>query len=108
METFFEQPGLFDTYIALSPSLWWNHEALVGAAAERLRAHRRLRAALYLSSAGDDVGAEAGRLAAVLRANAPPGLRWEYAPRPDLHHATIYRAEAPQVLRDWLPPVSIR
>jgi len=108
VETFFEQPELFDTYIALSPSLWWNHEALVGAAAGRLRAHRQVRAALYISSAGDDVGAEAGRLAAILRANAPAGLRWEYAPRPDLTHATIYRAEAPQVLREWLPPRGAR
>jgi predicted alpha/beta superfamily hydrolase len=104
VETFFEQPGLFDTYIALSPSLWWNHEALVGTAAERLRLHPRMRTALYISSAGDDVGAEAARLAGVLRANAPAGLRWEYAPRPDLHHSTIYRAEAPRVLREWLPP----
>lgn len=104
VETFLLQPDLFDTYIALSPSLWWNGEELVHTAAAHLRAHPRLRAALYLSSAGDDVGAEAGRLADVLRANAPAGLRWAYVPRPDLHHSTIYRASAPQVLREWLPP----
>jgi predicted alpha/beta superfamily hydrolase len=104
VETFLLQPDLFDTWIALSPSLWWNGEELVRTAAEHLRAHPRLRAALYLSSAGDDVGPEAARLADVLRANAPAGLRWAYVPRPDLHHSTIYRASAPQVLREWLPP----
>jgi predicted alpha/beta superfamily hydrolase len=104
METFFLQPELFDTYIALSPSLWWNGEALVRAASDRLRARPRLRAALYFSSASDDVGAEAGRLAAILRADAPARLRWEYRPRPDLQHSTIYRGEEQRVLRDWLPP----
>jgi predicted alpha/beta superfamily hydrolase len=108
VETFFLQPELFDTYIALSPSLWWNGEELVRTAAGRLRAHRRLHAALYLSSAGDDIGPEAARLAEAFRANAPAGLRWEYRPRPDLTHATIYRASAPQVLRDWLPPSAPR
>jgi hypothetical protein len=104
VETFFLQPDLFDTYIALSPSLWWNGEALTRTAADQLRAHPHLHAALYISSAGDDVGAEAARLADVLHTHAPAGLRWAYVPRPDLQHATIYRAEAPRVLRDWLPP----
>jgi len=104
METFFEQPELFDTYIALSPSLWWNDEALVRASAGRLRARRGLRAALYFSSASDDIGPVTARLAEIFRANAPRRVRWEYRPRPDLTHATIYRGEAPGVLRAALPP----
>jgi len=104
METFFLEPELFDTYIALSPSLWWNGEALVRESAGRLRGRPRLRAALFFASAGDDVGAEAGRLAEILRANAPRRLRWRYVPRPDLHHATIYRGMEAQVLREMLPP----
>jgi len=27
LETFFDEPQLFDTHIALSPSLWWNDQA---------------------------------------------------------------------------------
>lgn len=105
VETFLEQPELFDTWIALSPSLWWNGEALVNSAADRLRARPELRAALYVSSADeDDIARAAARLAGILRAIAPAGVRWEYRPRPDLTHATIYRAEAPRVLREWLPP----
>lgn len=106
VETFLEQPELFDTYIALSPSLWWNGEALVRSAAGRLRAHAGVRAALYLSSADEDnIAPAAARLAEILRADAPAGVRWEYRPRPDLTHGTIYRAEAPRVLREWLPAV---
>jgi len=104
METFFLQPELFDTYISLSPSLYWNNEELVRMAPARLRARPRLRAALYFASASDDIGPEAGRLAAAFRANAPRGLRWEYQPHPELKHATIYRGEEARVLREWLPP----
>lgn len=104
VETFFLQPELFDTYIALSPSIWWNNEEMMRKAAERLKARPELRKTLYLSSAGDDVVAEAPRLAEVLRANAPAGLRWQYKPRPDLKHATIYRGASPQVLRELFAP----
>ncbi|HEX9937745.1 MAG TPA: alpha/beta hydrolase-fold protein [Longimicrobium sp.] len=105
METFFLEPALFDTWIALSPSLWWNGGELVSAARERLRSRPALSAALFMSSADeDDIVSTTTALADILRANAPAGLRWEYMPRPDLTHGTIYRASAPQVLRAMLPP----
>jgi predicted alpha/beta superfamily hydrolase len=104
VETFFLEPDLFDTYIALSPSLWWNEEELVRKAGERLKARPDLRKTLYLSSAGDDVGPETERLAEALRAHAPAGLRWQYKPRPDLRHGNVYRSSAPQVLRELFPP----
>ncbi|HWM93135.1 MAG TPA: alpha/beta hydrolase-fold protein [Thermoanaerobaculia bacterium] len=104
VETFFLQPELFDTYIALSPSLWWNGEKLVRKAGERLRARPDLSKTLYLSSASDDIGPSAARLAEALRTHAPAGLRWQYKPRPDLRHDNIYRSASPQVLRELFPP----
>ncbi len=104
VETFFLQPELFDTYIALSPSIWWNKEELVRKARERLTVRPDLHETLYLASAGDDVALESARLAEVLQANAPPGLRWQYKPRPDLKHATIYRGVSPEVLRELFAP----
>jgi predicted alpha/beta superfamily hydrolase len=107
VETFVLRPELFDTYVALSPSLWWNAEALVGRAGERLRGRQELRARLYFSSADEEnIVAAAARLAQVLRADAPAGVLWEYRPRPDLTHGTIYRAEAPRVLRELFPAES--
>ncbi|MFY0566016.1 alpha/beta hydrolase [Archangium lansingense] len=105
VETFFLQPKLFDTYIALSPSLWWNNEELVRKAGERLKAHPDLRNGLHLSSANEEnIAPAAARLAEVLRAKAPAGLRWQYEPRPELRHDTIYRSVSPQVLRKWFAP----
>lgn len=107
VETFFMAPELFGTYIALSPSLWWNHEELVRRAAGRLKARPQLHAALYLASADEDnIAPAAARLAEALRGSAPAGLRWQYEPRPDLHHDNIYRTLSPQVLRGWFAPAS--
>jgi predicted alpha/beta superfamily hydrolase len=105
VETFFQEPQLFDTYIALSPSLWWNAQALVRGADEQLRAQPRLTGTLYLATAGDDDRGDACRaLAAALRAAAPKGLTWYYEPRPDQGHNTIYRAASPGVFRKLFPP----
>jgi hypothetical protein len=105
LETFFQEPRLFDIYIALSPSLWWNARALVRGAAERLRAQPRLTGTLYFATAGDDGNDDAGKaLAAALRAAAPKGLTWYYEPRPDLKHSTIYRGASPGVFRKLFPP----
>lgn len=107
VETFFVQPELFGTYIAFSPSLWWNSEELVQKAGERLRGRPELRNRLYMSSADEEnIAPAAARLAEILRANAPAGLRWQYRPRPELQHSTIYRAEEPGVLRSLFAPAA--
>jgi predicted alpha/beta superfamily hydrolase len=101
LETFFLEPGLFDTAISLDPSLWWNNEELVKKAAERLKVQPGLRGTLYLAAAGEESNAPtANRLAEVLRTSAPAGLTWQYKPRPDLRHDNIYRGVAPGVLRE--------
>jgi predicted alpha/beta superfamily hydrolase len=105
LETFFETPTLFDTYIALSPSLWWNDQALVHAAGARLAAEPSLKATLYFASASDD-GLEdsAEALVRALHAHAPTGLRWSYQAWPKLKHSTIYRGASPAVFRKLFPP----
>ncbi|XXF75184.1 alpha/beta hydrolase-fold protein [Myxococcaceae bacterium GXIMD 01537] len=109
VETFFEEPELFGTSIALSPSLWWNNEEQVRRAGERLEARPDLRAVLYLSSANEeDIAPASARLASALLKSAPVGLRWRYEPRPDLRHHTIYRAVAPGVLREHFAPSAAR
>jgi predicted alpha/beta superfamily hydrolase len=114
VESFLREPELFDEYIAFDPSLWWNHGALVDSArtlvvaaespsAARATARRKHRRAIYFAGSRDDVGNETARLAATLRDVAPRKISWTYVGRPDLTHATIFRALAPtaiaQVLR---------
>jgi predicted alpha/beta superfamily hydrolase len=105
VETFLLEPDLFDTYIAISPSLQWNHGALVQGAGERLNSLRGMKKTLYLTSADEeDIVRNTGLLAQALRAKALPGLVWFYEPRPDQHHDTIYLAAAPQAFRRVLAP----
>ncbi len=110
LETFFLQPHLFDTFIALSPSLWWSGGALLRSAPAALEGWPpRLRRTLWVATASDDDIDGAGqRLQAMLAAHAPAGLAWHYDPRPDLHHADIYRRASPAILRDLFPPESAR
>ena len=105
VETLLVQPVLFDTYIALSPSLWWNDMALARGASAQLQAPKLPRATLYVASAGDDGLDEAGGglLRAALQQYAPPGLRWFYQPWPRLQHATIYVRASPTVFRQLFP-----
>jgi predicted alpha/beta superfamily hydrolase len=104
METFFEEPALFDTYIALSPSLWWNGQALVRGAERSLKAQPRSGKTLYLAVAGDDDRGDAVKaMVAMLRTAAPKDLKWDFEPRLDLLHSTIYRGVSPGAFRKLFP-----
>ena len=103
LETLFTAPGLFDKWIAISPSLWWSGGALARDAERWMKAHPRVTGTLYLARAGDDIIAPIDALAAALRSSAPSGLAWYYEPRSDLHHANIYENVAPAVIRRLWP-----
>ena len=93
VETLLEDPTLFERWIALDPSLWWNGGALLDSAAGRLAAFDDGPRRLYLATSDvREIADGTARLAALLRAAPPRGLAWTYEPRPDLTHATIYRA----------------
>ena len=107
VETMLLEPELFDHYIALSPSLWWNGEALVRGASERLRSMPARPMSFYFSFASDDsIGEAAEALAASLRAAAPASLTWIFEPMPLELHSTIYRAASPLALRKCFAPAS--
>ena len=93
VETFLEEPALFDRWIALDPSLWWNGSALLESAPTRLAALDDRPRRLYLASSDvRELADGTARLATLLRTAPPRGLVWTYEPRPDLTHATIFRA----------------
>jgi hypothetical protein len=105
VETYLLEPGLFDTYIAFDPSLWWNGGALVDSAGPRLGA--AAGRSLYLaSSSQDQILAETRRLADTLAARAPAGMRWHFEAMPDETHATIYHPAALRAFRRLFAPVA--
>ena len=107
VETFLREPGLFDTVIAISPSLWWNDGALLRDAPALLKRLPRGNRRLFLTSADEDnIAPNVAKLAAMLKSDAPTGLDWIYVPRPEEHHDTIYLASEKFALRRAFPPAS--
>ncbi len=106
VETFLLQPKLFDRYIAVSPSLWWDQQSLAKASATRLQAHPAGPRALYLSIANEGSTMQEGvdTLVAALKAHAPAGLTWHYEPLHGEQHSTVYHPAAFQALRLLFPP----
>ncbi|WP_114226437.1 MULTISPECIES: alpha/beta hydrolase [Sphingomonas] len=102
VETYLREPGLFDAYAAIDPSLWWDGAALAKGARPALGAAQRGHP-LYLALAKEELAEPTGS-PALLAALGGAGVPLCYAPRPDLGHATIYQQLAPQALTNVLPP----
>ena len=104
VETFFLEPGLFDAYIAVEPSLWWNGGDLLGRAAERLDSWEGPSVALYLAAgAASVITDQTEDLARVLRAHAPKQVTWHYQPLPGETHATIFHPALLRAFRALFP-----
>jgi predicted alpha/beta superfamily hydrolase len=100
VETFLLEPGLFDTYIAIDPSLWWNDQKLVNTAAGRLHSRPDLEKSLYFVSSEEKENAEImQRFAEILGKNTPSRTRWHYEKMPEEKHSTIYHPAALKAFR---------
>jgi predicted alpha/beta superfamily hydrolase len=95
LECLSHAPDLFQTYIAIDPSLWWNDEALTTQFAEKLRKQPRLAKNLYFASAGQAGMANvANKFSDMLKASQVQGLHWTYENYPKETHASIYHPAA--------------
>ncbi len=105
IETLLLEPDMFDTYIAIDPSLWWNNAKLLQVAGERLRTWRWPERTLYFASSNEKgIIVNTDRLSTLLRAIAPPAIRWHYEKMPDEQHSTIYHPAALKAFRDVFKP----
>lgn len=106
VEAFLRQPDLFDRYLAVSPSLWWDRESLSKAAAPLLAAHPAAERQLLLTIGNEGGQMQAGmdRLVAALRNKPPEGLAWNYEPRHSESHSTVFAASAVDFLSRAYPP----
>jgi uncharacterized protein len=103
LETFLEAPQDFDDYISVSPSLWWNKQALSLEADADLHkpGFNRKRLWLAMEDEGPELQAPVDRVVAALKAVNPQGLTWTYDPRPTERHDTIYDPVAISALRTF-------
>jgi predicted alpha/beta superfamily hydrolase len=106
VETFLKEPQMFDAYVAVSPSVWWDGGRLARQAGAHLRDHSNdpRRLILTIADEGGSMQAAMDELVANLRQHAMPALQWSYAPRHDESHATIYHGAALEAFRQLYPP----
>jgi predicted alpha/beta superfamily hydrolase len=73
-------PETFDSYISISPSLWWDDELLKKNAETFLKQNKELEKVLFitLGNEGDRMIDPANNFTKVLKDNAPDGLEWKY------------------------------
>ena len=108
VETFFLEPGMFRTSIAIDPSLWWANEDLVKGAEARLKsaAPRSLNGrSLFIATSDEPTIANLSeQLAAIFYTNRECGADFTYAPLPRETHAKIYHPAALLAFRAMLGP----
>lgn len=85
LETFLERPEMFDDYIALTPSVWWDNGRIADEASKKLRSHGPSARRLYLTMGDEGVGNRTGiwlsTLVKALETSAPKGLKWAFVDR---------------------------
>jgi len=107
VETFLQEPTLFNHYLAFDPSLWWNRSALNSQAAASLAAHKDALAqrSLYLASSSEKgIAVEVQRLGQTLHDAQLPALAWTVTAMPEETHGTIYHPAALKAFRSVFKP----
>lgn len=101
-DSFLRDPALFDDYVAISPSLWWDNGSLIDEAETLLAAHDDAPRQLYLSigNEGGPMHRRLEELVALLEADAPDNLQWLYVDRSATeHHGSIFHIAALDAFR---------
>ncbi|MCX7549442.1 alpha/beta hydrolase [Xanthomarina sp. F2636L] len=93
VETFLVTPEIFDFYIAMDPSLWWNDKYLTTNAQNYLTNFPDKHIKFWFAgSDAVDISNSTKKLASILTINAPETLTWTYSDEPNEKHHTIFRA----------------
>lgn len=107
IETLFHTPEMFQTYIAIDPSLWWNDQALTARFAEKLKTNPQLAKNLYFASSGQRGMEQVIKsFAEMLKLQQPKGLNWTYEHFAKETHAAIYHPAALIAFRKLFAPVA--
>lgn len=105
VETYFLEPDLFSTYIALDPSIWWNNEELAKASDSRLKTPPTTHKTVLLSNSNEpDLARLTAQLAASFESHRTSTIDFHYKPLPAESHATIYHPAALIAFRTVFAP----
>ncbi|MCF7750874.1 hypothetical protein KQ945_08970 [Bacillus subtilis subsp. subtilis] len=106
LETLVREPDLFDTYIALDPSLWWNHGQLIDTGVRLLKAHPVSGRQVFIGSSSEPgLSADARRFSQQVSAEVP-ALGLIHQSLPEETHQTVYHPAALRAFGMLFKPVA--
>ena len=94
----YTMPEIFNAYIAIDPSLWWDHEVLLNKARTYFQQASLKTKSLYLSQANTLVSGDTSvnehyesirEFATLLETRNWSGIRWKYEYYPDDDHGSV-------------------
>lgn len=107
IHTMVHRPEMFNAFLAISPSLWWDEQELVTQARTFFMKNPDYEANLYMTMGNEDGTMLGGawKLAAIMEEKAPAGLTWEFRRMEEEthgsipHRSTYYGLE--KIFTDW-------
>lgn len=90
-EIVLKKPELFDDYIIISPSLWWDDESLLKQAPMLIKGNNYSGKRIYIAAGNEmkQMVAEAEKLTSLIQQSKSAGLKANYIYFPDEDHLTI-------------------
>ncbi|MEL7532094.1 MAG: alpha/beta hydrolase-fold protein, partial [Bacteroidota bacterium] len=92
IHTLLNHPGIFDAYLAISPSLWWDQQKLVSEQSKSFfEEQEKLVGHLYMTmgNEGGDMLGGAWKLAALFEEASLSDFQWEFKLMPDETHGSV-------------------
>lgn len=100
IETFLVRPTLFDYYIAMDPSLWWNDHFLVKNSEINFPNSLPQKIKLWFAGSNEKIISDHTKeLSSVLKKKKIKNLKWMYSNQPKEEHSSIYKATKEQALK---------
>jgi uncharacterized protein len=98
-ENLMMQPDMFDYYIAMDPSLWWNDQYLIKNAKNfTAKFPAEPKKFWFAGSSAEDINGVTKELDSILHNAKIANLEWQYVDAPQEQHNTIFRATKEQAL----------
>lgn len=99
LNSLFEQPDSFNTYIAASPMMWWKEHKLEDKAKQAIEDSKLPERKLYLSLADEKRMGVYGLLE-LLDRGRPEGINWQFKAYPNENHNSVGLISLRHALRD--------
>jgi len=109
MYAFNNNPDLFNGYLSLSPSMWWDNNVMLDRTKDLLSKNPNLRSKVYLALANEGIGMGVDSLASILEKYGSKDLVWKYDKQQQEVHETVgYKGTwdgMKFLLADWKYPL---